>query len=94
MTMDRLAMESTAAWNAGMSYGRWKAMQTPVIPQKKEPEKVGTWYTCEHCGKRFFKADKRPRKYCDECKYAVVAIGNRERYRRRKYGESKNLGDE
>ena len=81
--MDRLTMESTAASEAGMSYGRWKAMQSLVPVVKEEPKKEGTWYTCACCGNRFFQTDKFKRKYCgDECRIKMDRKRQYDRYHR------------
>lgn len=63
--MDRLARNAMLARQAGMSYGKWKAMQTPVVIIKK-PEGL----VCKYCGKTFPKNKYRARAYCsDYCKY-------------------------
>lgn len=59
--IDKLGRDIKAASDAGMSYGKWKAMQNPV---KIEPPKVGTKFTCECCGKEFVRYDNRQVKYC------------------------------
>jgi hypothetical protein len=62
MTMDRLARNAMLARQAGMSYGKWKALQ-PIIPI--EPKKVDESHmkTCPYCGVKFY-SDKPNRKYC------------------------------
>lgn len=59
---DALAMDAVKAKKAGMSYGRWKAMQTVVEKPKGIPD---GWKVCEYCGKPFKPKNKRPRKYCE-----------------------------
>ena len=60
--MDNLARDAMLAKQAGMSYGRWKAMQEPVKPKKKDiPE---GWKVCKGCGKAFKPHDCK-QKYCD-----------------------------
>jgi hypothetical protein len=63
--MDNLAKDAAAALAAGMSYGRWKAMQG-------EPKKIETvegmpkgWQRCKWCN-RIFKPTKKGRQlYCE-----------------------------
>ena len=63
---DRLAQDVSAATAAGMSYGKWKAMQNnPVTIEKKIPE---GWQICDYCGKPYKPKTKRPQRYCEaEC---------------------------
>jgi hypothetical protein len=60
---DKLAQESTAALAAGMSYGKWKAMQNPVTIQKPPPPEG--WRTCVWCGQPFKPKNKGVQKYCE-----------------------------
>ena len=61
--MDRLAMNAMLARQAGMSYGKWKAMQKPVEVQKKAiPD---GWQVCEWCGKPFKPKTKKKQMYCE-----------------------------
>lgn len=59
---DKLSQEVSMALAAGMSYGKWKAMQSPVISEKKIPD---GWLVCEWCGKQFKPKTSRPQKFCD-----------------------------
>ena len=59
---DKLALDAAAAKAANMSYGKWKAMQTPVILENMIPE---GWLICENCGKVFKPKTRRPQKYCE-----------------------------
>lgn len=69
--IDRLAQESTMAIAAGMSYGKWKALQTPTVIEKPK-EKPGIRCVCEWCGKEFIQRDNRRRKYCgDTCRMSA-----------------------
>ena len=72
--MDRLARNAMLARQAGMSYGKWKALQPRIPVEKMAPE---NWIECEWCGKPF-----RPRggkRFCDlDCRDRA--------YRARKYG--------
>ena len=59
--MDRLARNAMLARQAGMSYGKWKAMQEPVkVEEKPLPE---GWRKCEYCGNPFQK--KSGKRFCD-----------------------------
>ena len=49
--MDRLARNAMLARQAGLSYGKWKALQ-PIVPVEKKPIPEG-WKECERCGKPF-----------------------------------------
>ena len=49
---DKLAQDAAAALAAGMSYGKWKAMQDPVKIYKKQDLEPG-WKLCAWCGKPF-----------------------------------------
>ena len=85
--IDKLAQEAEMAMAAGMSYGRWKAMQEPVEQENHteiEPELV----VCKCCGKQFRPKVKRRQIYCDffcqrEAQY------QRERHLRESEAESK-----
>lgn len=60
--MDNLARDAMLAREAGMTYGRWKAMQKPAKPVKKEiPE---GWKECPQC-KKLFKPNRANQIYCD-----------------------------
>lgn len=78
--MDNLARDAMLAREAGMTYGRWKAMQKPAKPVKKEiPE---GWKECPQCGKLFKAAQKK--KYCNiECR--TIAYRPKARAAMRKY---------
>lgn len=62
--MDKLSWENAQALAAHMSYGKWKAMQTPVKIVKEEETPEG-WCKCQQCGKVFKPTIKRPQKFCD-----------------------------
>ena len=47
----------------GVHYGRWKALQDPVLPVKDDKIPEG-WRICEWCGKPYKPWSKRPQKYC------------------------------
>lgn len=69
---DKLGQEVSKAIAAGMSYGKWKAMQ-PIVPvAPKKPAEGHKEYTCKHCGCTFIRYDERPAKYCgDRCRKAA-----------------------
>ena len=78
--MDNLAREAMMEKQAGMSYGRWKAMHydpTKAAPVKAEKPKSEYEVTCLYCVKTFIKADKRKRLFCDD------NCGDRYRYRKK-----------
>lgn len=66
--LDRLDIEAKKATDAGMSYGKWKALQPPDKPAPPPKPKYMTECKCKWCGKTFYQTDKRRRKYCSpEC---------------------------
>lgn len=94
--MDNLAKDAAAALAAGMSYGRWKAMQDKpvVIDKPKTDELPEGWKVCPFCGKRF-----KPNKYgngrqvycCVEHQRAALRERNKDEYKEyyRSYMERK-----
>lgn len=60
--MDRLARNAMLARQAGMSYGKWKALQ-PIVPIKPKVVDESKLKTCQYCGVKF-ESDKPSRKYC------------------------------
>ena len=60
--MDRLARNAMLARKAGMTYGKWKALQ-PVLPPEEKPLPEG-WKKCEECGKPF-KARGGVQRFCE-----------------------------
>lgn len=77
---DQLAIDAAAALAAGMSYGKWRAMQKPVEIVKKPDTETGRKYICEQCGKTFIRQDRKFAKYCsDECRYKAWNRKKRER---------------
>lgn len=57
---DKLSQDAAKALAAGMSYGKWKAMQQPVSTENGIPE---GWKACPQCGKPF--RPTRGKKYCE-----------------------------
>ena len=64
--MDSLTKNAIEAKQAGMSYGKWKAMQPQ---QEKQDEKIPDgWIKCLHCGKPFKPTPNQ--KFCEYyCRY-------------------------
>lgn len=60
---DKLAQDVHQAIAAGMSYGKWKAMQGHTEPTEKQSK--GNETICLNCGKVIVNKDKFKRKYCD-----------------------------
>ncbi len=76
--MDKLVWENSLALAAGMSYGKWKAMQDPVQIVKQDVVPEG-WFVCENCGKSFKPKTKRPQRFCDYyCQERAYHRNNRE----------------
>lgn len=103
---DKLAQDVSKALAAGMSYGKWKAMQDrPVKVKKGIP--VG-WKVCQYCGDPYKPSSGRRQFYCGaDCQRKAQL--ERYRYRNTKYmreyraklnegsnedGQSKNVGNE
>ena len=64
-TMDNLARNAMLASQAGLSYGKWKALQPATAPTK-EAELAGL-KVCLHCEKAF--SGRKNQKYCSlECR--------------------------
>lgn len=93
--MDNLAKDAASALAAGMSYGKWKALQENPVPEKKTDEIPEGWKTCKRCGKPFNPKSKT-QKYCEAlCQIETAKEKDRERhnkrmqqYRERKKAES------
>lgn len=76
--MDKLSQEVSQELAAGMSYGKWKAMQPRVPFRPKEPLESYREFTCEHCGVKFIRYDRKSQKYCgDRCKNAAFRLRKR-----------------
>ena len=91
--MDNLAKDAAAALAAGMSYGKWKAMQEEGAIERKLPK---GWRVCLHCGKPFKPTGNSIQKYCEYvCQRAAADARSREKaaqrqqaYRERKKAEA------
>ena len=85
--MDRLTMDSIAAVNAGMTYGKWKALH-PHTEVENEVLDADV-KLCEICGEPILKRNGgsggQRRKYCSiECSAEANVIKNREFKRRQR----------
>lgn len=86
--MDKLAWENSQALAAGMSYGKWKAMQDPVKIVKKDVVPDG-WKVCEYCKKPFKPKTKGKQRFCDlYCREEAY----KEKMRKAKRNEVENDG--
>mgnify|MGYP003297937051 CR=1 FL=1 len=66
---DRLTQAVLQAQAAGLSYGKWKAMQPRVEIPKKKPVADYVVMTCAFCGCEFVNGNNRRTKYCgDRCR--------------------------
>ena len=76
--MDRLAMNAMLAQQAGVSYGKWKAMQ-PIVDVVPTGLPEG-FIKCEYCGKAFKK--KYGKRFCDlECRDKAYRLKYNDRKR-------------
>lgn len=85
--VDKLAQDVAKADAAGMSYGKWKAMQQEE--KKIQPDELPKgWKICPNCGMRF--KSGRGKIFCDDvCRRQAYADKAREQdknYRMRKKG--------
>ena len=96
--MDQLAKDAAAARAAGMSYGKWKALQEPVVEEAPKVVEIPEgWKRCPHCGKIFKPAPRKAKKYCEPlCQMAAARARDREErreyyreYRAQKRAEAK-----
>ena len=75
---DRLDIESKLATDAGMSYGKWKALQPPDEPKPPAKPKAMIEHVCALCGKTFYRHNKIRVKYCSpECQHEAYEEMNR-----------------
>ena len=95
--MDKLAWENAQALAANMSYGKWKAMQKPIVPIVTDTLPDG-WKECEYCGKRFQPKKTKRQKYCNEdcqqkgyyeaCRAKIIARNKEYRLNRKEREEN------
>lgn len=77
---DKLARDAAAALAAGMSYGRWKAMQPAARIEQKKPAESYVEHTCAYCGCKFIRYDRKVQKYCGyRCKYNATTEAKRDK---------------
>jgi endogenous inhibitor of DNA gyrase (YacG/DUF329 family) len=69
--LDRLTRDAIAAQEAGMSYGKWKALHPHTPDEDDEEEQEITpgavIANCEYCGEKFVKTTKAKRFCCATC---------------------------
>lgn len=58
--MDNIARNAMLAKQAGVSYGKWMAIQEPVKAEKKPDN----WQICAFCGEKFKPKTKKKQIYC------------------------------
>ena len=78
----KLGNEVSQAIAAGMSYGKWKAIQPVVAPPPKNPPEGFKVQVCAFCGCEFINSNNRAMKYCGD----VCRIGANDERRRKKGG--------
>lgn len=66
--MDKLSLDMIQCKKDGYGchYGKWKAMQEPVVIEPKPELGVVRYGVCRHCGNTFAMYDQRVRVYCNE----------------------------
>lgn len=64
MAMDQLAEDAVAARKAGLSYGKYKAMQNPVVIEAPKIKIGIETEGCIVCGCEFIPTDNRRRLVC------------------------------
>ena len=95
--MDQLTLDCIAARKAGMTYGKWKALQPAVVPVagvESEPEEVPkrAVRTCQVCGREVPTIMHGGVKYCSiDCKYEAIRRKQRDYYRRKKEGKADGM---
>lgn len=80
---DKLTRENAQALAAGMSYGKWKALQPVPVKEETPPLPIYNMRKCAYCGLEFRQSDGSGRKkYCsDRCCKAAYDKKYRERQR-------------
>lgn len=74
---DQLDIDSTAAIEAGMSYGKYMATKKPVRIEKPKPE--GKRFVCKCCGEVFYRSANYAYQFCSEgCRDKWQDIKDRE----------------
>ena len=91
--MDQLTQDCIAARKAGMTYGKWKALQPRVevvMPKQEEKKPVAKKElpkrVCRYCGKEFT-GDNGNSLYCGyDCSYEAQKVRQKANYKRKKEG--------
>lgn len=95
--MDNLARNAFLARQAGMSYGKWKAMQPPVqIVKKETPTETKEMKVCPWCGEKFKPNMGNKQKYCDvSCQRTAYYENNKKKVleRMKEYREKRKEGE-
>lgn len=80
---DKLTQENAQALAAGMSYGKWKALQPVAVKEEKPSLPIYDMRKCAFCGLEFRQTYSSSRKkYCgDWCRKAAYDKRCRERQR-------------
>ena len=89
--MDNLAKDAAAALAAGMSYGKWKAMQGYSELKKKDEIPEG-WRACKHCGKPFKPINKQI--YCEFACQKAAQKEQMKAYKIRNRGQEREYNNE
>lgn len=79
--VDQLAIDAAAARAAGMSYGKWRALQPQKPIEPKSPKECYIKRVCPICGVEFIvSARSNRKKYCgQECINIAYKRAKRER---------------
>ena len=80
---DKLAQDAAAALAAGMTYGKWKAMQSVQEKKEEEPLPPGR-KICPWCNKPFEPPHLQRKYCCDKCKEEALREYHRKRHQRKK----------
>lgn len=77
---DKLTQENAQALAAGMSYGKWKALQPVAVEEKKPPKPIYNMRVCVICGLEYRGSENGKQKYCSKkCAREAVYRARRER---------------
>lgn len=93
--MDNLARNCMLAKQAGMSYGKWKALQ-PIVPYEKKEVIPEGWIKCEYCGNPFKPAPRQRfcEMYCRQQAYAERKLEKQREYYHKRQKERKGNRNE
>ena len=83
-TPDKLDRESKMATDAGMSYGKWKALHPTIyvaVDEQPDPREQ----VCQFCGEKFINLYGRKKLYCDAyCAGRAQSVRGNERDKARR----------